>query len=220
MSDGSAWKVRVGEETTSALFEPAEGADAPVFVCAHGAGGNMNDGAVRAITAAARARGISTVRFNLLYAELGKKRPNPMPRVIACLEAVVAHVRSEVAPSRLIVGGRSMGGRGFSMAVADGLACDRLLLLAYPLHPPGQPDKLRVEHLPRITVPVLCMNGTRDPFCTPALMDQTLATLGDNWTMKWLAEADHSFHVLKRTGRTNAEVIDEAADAIASWASP
>lgn len=220
MSDGSAWKVRVGEETTSALFEPAEGADAPVFVCAHGAGGNMNDGAVRAITAAARARGISTVRFNLLYAELGKKRPDPMPRVIACLEAVVAHVRSEVAPSRLIVGGRSMGGRGFSMAVADGLACDRLLLLAYPLHPPGQPDKLRVEHLPRITVPVLCMNGTRDPFCTPALMDQTLATLGDNWTMKWLAEADHSFHVLKRTGRTNAEVIDEAADAIASWASP
>ncbi len=220
MSDGSAWKVGVGEETTSALFEPAEGADAPVFVCAHGAGGNMNDGAVRAITAAARARGISTVRFNLLYAELGKKRPDPMPRVIACLEAVVAHVRSEVAPSRLIVGGRSMGGRGFSMAVADGLACDRLLLLAYPLHPPGQPDKLRVEHLPRITVPVLCMNGTRDPFCTPALMDQTLATLGDNWTMKWLAEADHSFHVLKRTGRTNAEVIDEAADAIASWASP
>lgn len=220
MSDGSAWKVRVGEETTSALFEPAEGADAPVFVCAHGAGGNMNDGAVRAITAAARARGISTVRFNLLYAELGKKRPDPMPRVIACLEAVVAHVRSEVAPSRLIVGGSSMGGREFSMAVADGLACDRLLLLAYPLHPPGQPDKLRVEHLPRITVPVLCMNGTRDPFCTPALMDQTLATLGDNWTMKWLAEADHSFHVLKRTGRTNAEVIDEAADAIASWASP
>ena len=220
MSDGSAWKVRVGEETTSALFEPADSTNAPVFVCAHGAGGNMNDGAVRAITAAARARGISTVRFNLLYAELGKKRPDPMPRVIACLEAVVAHVRSEVAPSRLIVGGRSMGGRGFSMAVADGLACDRLLLLAYPLHPPGQPDKLRVEHLPRITVPVLCMNGTRDPFCTPALMDQTLATLGDNWTMKWLAEADHSFHVLKRTGRTNAEVIDEAADAIASWASP
>jgi predicted alpha/beta-hydrolase family hydrolase len=215
-----AWNVPVGEETTSVVFEPADRPDAPVFVCAHGAGGNMNDGAVRAITSAVRARGIGTVRFNLLYAELGRKRPDPMPRVIECLEAVVSDVRAKVAPKRLILGGRSMGGRGFSMAVADGLACDGLLLLAYPLHPPGQPTKLRVEHLGRIGVPVLCMNGTRDPFCTPELMEQTLATLGDNWTMEWLAEADHSFHVLKRTGRTNAQVIDEAADAIASWVNP
>ena len=103
------------------------------------------------------------------------------------------------------------------MWVANGAGCEGLLLLAYPLHPPGQPAKLRIEHLPRIGVPVLCLNGTRDPLCTPELMQDTLATLGDNWRMHWLAEADHSFHVLKRSGRTNAEVLDEAADRIAGW---
>lgn len=110
-----------------------------------------------------------------------------------------------------------MGGRAASMWVADGAPCDGLLLLAYPLHPPGQPDRLRTGHLPRITAPVLCLNGTRDPFCTPALMEQALAGLGDNWRMTWLDGADHGFHVLKRSGRTDTEVIDEAADAVAGW---
>jgi hypothetical protein len=110
-----------------------------------------------------------------------------------------------------------MGGRAASVLVADGAACDGLLLLAYPLHPPGQPGKLRVEHLPRITVPVLCVNGTRDPFCEPELMTRTLASLGSNWQMLWLKTADHSFHVLKSSGRTDGEVLDQVATECERW---
>lgn len=110
-----------------------------------------------------------------------------------------------------------MGGRVASMLAADGVPSDGVLLLAYPLHPPGRPGQLRTEHLQRITAPALCMNGTRDPFCTPALMERTLAGLGPNWRMHWLEGADHSFHVLKRSGRTNEDVITEAADATAAW---
>lgn len=214
------WTVLVDNEVTTAIWEPATSdPSSAVLVCAHGAGGHMGDGAVVAITEALRARGIDTVRFNFLYKALGQKRPDPMPRLLTCWNAVIDHVRRDIAPHRLILGGRSMGGRAASMLVADGASCDGLLLLAYPLHPPEQPHKLRVDHLPRIAVPVLCMNGTRDPFCTPDLMRRTLEGLGTNWTMHWLEHADHSFHVLKRSGRTNAEVLADAADAIVDWAS-
>jgi len=212
--------VPVGSETTTATWEPttAEPSTA-VFVCAHGADGHRGDGSVLAITEALRARGMGTVRLNLLYKSLGQKRPDPMPRLLTCWNAVIAHVRREVAPRRLILGGRSIGGRAASVLVSQGAACGGLLLLAYPLHPPGQPEKLRVEHLPRINVPVLFMNGTRGRFCTPDLMTSTLAGLGANWRMHWLEHADHSFHVLKRFGRTNVQVLTEAADTIVRWTS-
>jgi predicted alpha/beta-hydrolase family hydrolase len=216
----TTWTLPVGTEATTAIWEPATTEPSSVvFVCAHGAGGHMADSSVLAITHALRARGVSTVRFNFLYRAQGQKRPDPMPRLLTCWNAVVDHVRRELAPKRLILGGRSMGGRAASVLVSGGTSCKGLLLLAYPLHPPGQPHKLRIEHLPAITVPVLCMNGTRDPFCTPDLMERTLEGLGANWRMHWLEHADHSFHVLKRSGRTNAEVLAEAADAIVGWTS-
>lgn len=210
--------IAVGDDArTTAVFERAEASTSIVFICAHGAGGHMGDASVLAVTAAIRARGIDTVRFNFLYKEQRQRRPDPMPRLMACYRAVVAHVRDAARPRVLILGGRSMGGRVASMLVADGLACDGLLLLAYPLHPPGRPGQLRVDHLSRIDTPVLCVNGTRDPFCTPALMERTLAGLGANWRMHWLEGADHSFHVLKRSGRTNDEVTDDVAREIGEW---
>jgi predicted alpha/beta-hydrolase family hydrolase len=214
----ATWQISIDDETTTASWDaPATGDRGVVFVCAHGAGGNMNDGAVLAMCKVLRDRGVGTVRFDFLYRALKKGRPDPMPRLVRCLQGIVDRVRAELDPRRLILGGRSMGGRAASVFVADGASCDGLLLLAYPLHPPEQPEKLRVAHLPAITVPVLCMNGTRDPFCTPELMAQTLAALGPNWRMHWLEHADHSFHVLKRTGRNNAEVLDEAAGTIVDW---
>ena len=219
-SGASTWSVAVGGDQTSVAWDSATpGEGGVVFVCAHGAGGQMND---RSVVAAARAlgrHGISTVRFNFLYRERGSGRPDPMPRLIECFDAVVASVRARIDCARLLVGGRSMGGRAASMMVADGTACDGLLLLAYPLHPPGQPAKLRVEHLPRIAVPVLCINGTRDPFCDPALMERTLSGLGRNWRMLWLTGADHSFHVLKSSGRTDADVLEDVATTVADWIS-
>ena len=220
MTESSAvtWQVEVGAEPVTAAWDPPAGDDAGVvYICAHGAGGQMNDRAILAVTRALRDRGIGTVRFNFLYRERRSSRPDPMPKLLECWAAVVASVRARLTPRTLVLGGRSMGGRAASMLVAETGACDGLLLLAYPLHPPGQPAKLRVEHLPRITVPVLCVNGTRDPFCDPSLMKKTLAGLGPNWRMLWLEGADHSFHVLKSSGRTDADVLTETADATKAW---
>jgi predicted alpha/beta-hydrolase family hydrolase len=131
--------------------------------------------------------------------------------------AVITRIREELRPDVLIIGGRSMGGRAASMLAAQGFACDGLLLLAYPLHPAGQPEKLRDAHLPDISVPVLCFNGTRDDLCQRDLMERALQTVKTDWRMHWLEGADHSFHVLKKSGRTDGQVLDEVGDATKEW---
>ena len=213
------WRVAVGEEETSAIYEPATSSELGVaFVFAHGAGGNMNDRGVLQTANALRERGIGVVRFNFLYKEKKSSRPDAMPRLKEVFSAVVARTRQEVQPNTLIIGGRSMGGRAGSMLAAEGFQCDGLLLLAYPLHPPGRPDQLRDAHLPAIKVPVLCFNGTRDPFCTPRLMEDVIQRVTTDWEMHWVEGADHSFHVLKSSGRSDAEVLEGIADDSAAWA--
>ena len=213
------WRVPVGGEETSAVFDPAT-ADAEhglVFVCAHGAGGSMNDRGVVQTANALCARGFGVVRFNFLYKEKKSRRPDPMPRLKECFSAVVARAREELSPKMLIIGGRSMGGRAASMLASEGFECDGLFLLAYPLHAPGKPEQLRDAHLPAIRVPVICFNGTRDPFCTPALMEQVLKKVTTDWEMHWVEGADHSFHVPKSSGKTDAQVVAEIADAAEAW---
>ncbi len=218
-SSGFEWRVAVGGEETSAVFEPAEIEGAGlVFVCAHGAGGNMNDRGMLQTATALRSRGIGVVRFNFLYKEKGSGRPDPMPSLKNCVTAVVARVRDELKPRTLLIGGRSMGGRAASMLAAEGFKCDGLLLLAYPLHPSGQTEKLRDAHLPAISVPVLCFNGTRDSLCRKDLMEAALKTVKTKWVMHWVEGADHSFHVLKSSGRTDGEVMMEIANAAEAWA--
>ena len=140
-----------------------------------------------------------------------------MPKLEETFTAVVERVRSELSPKRLIIGGRSMGGRAGSMLASKGFDCDGLLLLAYPLHPPGHPEKLRDAHLPSIEVPVLCFCGTRDPFITKDLMEQVLEKVKTSWDMQWLESADHSFHVPKSSGRTDAELLQEVATTTKGW---
>lgn len=220
MADGDSvtWRVPVGDAETSVVLDAAN-APGPrvVFVCAHGAGGHMADRGMLAVAQAIRARGVDVVRFNFLYKEKGSGRPDPMPRLMETTSAVVERVRAELRPDVLLIGGRSMGGRAASMLAAQGFACDGLLLLAYPLHPAGQPEKLRDAHLPDIRVPVLCFNGTRDDLCRRDLMEQALRTVRTDWRMHWLEGADHSFHVLKSSGRTDAQVLDEVGDASREW---
>jgi predicted alpha/beta-hydrolase family hydrolase len=213
------WRVPVGGDETSVVFEPGTGTSVQgtVFVCAHGAGGNMNDRSVLSTANALRARGVGVVRFNFLYKEKKSGRPDPMPKLKDCYTAVVERVRKELAPETLVIGGRSMGGRAASMLAADGFECDGLLLLAYPLHPPGKPEQLRDAHLPAIKVPVICFSGTRDPFCTPSLMESVLKRLGSKWEMHWVEGADHSFHVLKSSGKTDGQVMNEIADDASVW---
>lgn len=177
----------------------------------------MNDKGILQTAAALRRRGIGVVRFNFPYKERKSGRPDPMPRLKETVAAVVARARGEINPGMLVIGGRSMGGRAASMLAADGFECDGLLLLAYPLHPPGKPEQLRDAHLPSINVPVICFNGTRDPFCTPSLMEEVVTRVKTPWEMHWMEGADHSFHVPKSSGKTDAQVLDEIAAAAEKW---
>lgn len=221
MPDRREWQIPVSDtESVSAVYESAtNGDDRALYVMAHGAGGNMSDRAMLASANALRSVGFGVLRFNFLYKEKKSGRPDPMPKCMNVIAAVVAHARHELAPKTLIIGGRSMGGRAASMLAAEGYDADGLLLLAYPLHPAGQPEKLRDAHLPRIAMPVLCFNGTRDELCTPEIMERVLKTVTAPWTMHWLDGADHSFHVLKSSGRNDAAVLAEVADVSSEWLS-
>ena len=211
------WRVQVDGDETTAVFEPATTTSSAVFVCAHGAGGSMSDRGMVQLAETLRSRGLDVVRFNFLYKEKRSARPDPMPLLKQCVSAVVDRVRAEIRPRRLFVGGRSMGGRAASMLAAEAFQCDGLLLLAYPLHPAGQPDKRRDAHLPAIDVPVLCFNGTRDALCRRDLMESVLTRVKPGFAMHWLEGADHSFHVLKSSGRTDADVLDEVGSASDVW---
>ena len=189
-----------------------------VFVCAHGAGGHKDDRGMTRAAQALEGAGFSVVRFNFPYREKGSGRPDPMPVLKTSIADAVARARKELAPRRLVIGGRSMGGRAASMLAADGFECDGLLLLAYPLHPAGQPEKLRDAHLARIGIPVLCLNGTRDALCDRNLMEPIVSGL-NRWQMHWLEGADHSFHVLKSSGRTDDDVMAEVGNTARDWRS-
>jgi uncharacterized protein len=173
----------------------------------------MADRGMVALAQALGGAGFDVVRFNFPYREKGAKLPDPMPVLKDCIASTAARVRG---PQKLIIGGRSMGGRAASMLAADGFECDGVLLLAYPLHPAGQPQKLRAAHLAQIKVPVLCFNGTRDALCDRKLMDPIVAGL-DRWQMHWLESADHSFHVLKSSGRTDDQVMQEVGATARRW---
>jgi uncharacterized protein len=201
---------------TSWIFEPAAGAEQDaVFVCAHGAGGHMADRGMTRVAQTLRGAGFGMVRFNFPYREQGSARPDTMPVLKACISEAVSRVRKEIGPPKLVIGGRSLGGRAASVLAAEGYPCDGLLLLAYPLHPPGKPDQAREAHLAQIRVPVLCFNGTRDPLCERARMEQALGKL--TWRMHWLEGADHSFHVLRSSGRTDDEVLGEVGSVGRDW---
>lgn len=214
------WKIAIGDDSVTAVYEPAAApGENPIIVCAHGAGGHMSDRSMLALSKVLTSSGLGVVRFNFLYREKKSSRPDPMRQLEQCFAAVVDRVRDELNPATLIIGGRSMGGRAGSMMAARGFKCDGLLLFAYPLHPAGQPGKPRSAHLPSIEVPVLCFNGTRDALCTPDLMRAALETVKQNWTMHWLEGADHSFHVLKSSGRTDSNVLGEIGAATRVWLS-
>jgi len=162
-------------------------------VCAPGAGGHKRDAAMQALAPRLAALGLDVVRFDFPYRERGSRRPDPMPVLQEAFAEAVEQARREHPAPRLVLGGRSMGGRVATMLAAEGFACDALLLFAYPLHPDGRPEKLRDAHLPAIRVPVMCVNGTRDRLCRQELMEAVLARLGAPWRMQWIDGAGHTF---------------------------
>ena len=144
--------------------------------------------------------GFDVVRFNFEYREKGSRVPDRMPKLQACFSNIVDRVRRDLPlqDKKLVIGGRSMGGRAASMLAAEGFACDGLLLFAYPLHPAGKPEQLRDAHLPKIKLPVLCINGTRDALCSQQQMLESIQGL--RWDMHWLEGKDHSYPLTDEIG--------------------
>lgn len=140
---------------------------------------------------------VPVVRHDFPYRREGRRAPDRAPKLVADVVAAAGRVAEEtgVDPARVVLGGRSMGGRICSMAVAEGLPAAGLVLLAYPLHPPGRPDRLRVEHLPAIHVPCLFVSGTRDAFGTPDELEAATATIPGPVTHVWLEGARHELKV-------------------------
>ena len=156
-----------------------------------GAGSDRNHPSLVAIEAAVAPMVVARVDFP--YRRAGRKAPDRAPRLVACVveEAAALAARAGVSAERVVLGGRSMGGRMCSMAVAEGLEAAGLVLISYPLHPPGRPERLRTEHFGAIDVPCLFVSGTRDPFATPKELEAASAEIPGPVTHVWIEEAGH-----------------------------
>lgn len=202
-----------GVSATAALF----GAGETVVVLGHGAGGNRRTPMLVALAGALSASGRAALLYNFPYAEAKRRRPDPPALLEATTLAAAALARDATGARRIVHGGRSMGGRIASQVAAAGERADGLAFLGYPLHPPGQFEKRREAHLPRIEAPMLFVQGTRDAFAREDLLDALVARLGPRAELHRVAHADHSFGVLKRSGRTPADVQAEVETALLGW---
>lgn len=178
-------------KVTAALTGPGKGA--PILVLAHGAGRDLEDPLLVGFAEALEGAGVSCLRFNFPYRELGRKAPDPEAVLRGTWEA--AFERGAQMGSLVWAGGKSLGGRIASMVVADGLPAAGLVFVGYPLHPPGKPERIRDAHLPSIRVPMLFLQGTKDSFARPDLLEKTLKRLGDGATLHAVEGGDHSFRI-------------------------
>lgn len=212
--------IHVGDSVGSVSGLLLRPADAWVtYVLAHGAGAGMRHRFMESIAQALAERGIATLRYQFPYFESGSRRPDPPGVLEATVRAAVARA-GELAPDLPIVaGGKSLGGRMTSNAMArrplEGVL--GLVFLGFPLHPPRQPGVTRAEHLDRVESPMLFLQGTRDDLADLGLMKSMCAGLGPRATLHVVEGADHSFGVLKRSGRTVAEVMEELVLTMVAW---
>jgi len=190
-----------------------------LYVMAHGAGAGMRHPFLEQISACLAARGVATFRYQFPYMEAGRNRPDAPPVLETVVRAAVTKSGEIVPELPVIAGGKSLGGRMTSGAAAAG-SLDRvkgLAFLGFPLHPPGQPGTRRADHLERVDVPMLFLQGTRDGFARLDLITEVCRKLEPRATLHMIEGADHSFRVLKRSGRTADQILDELAGSIARW---
>ncbi len=204
--------------TVSALLDRPAGALA-LLALAHGAGAGMRHPFLERLSAALAARRIAVLRYQFPYLESGRRRPDPTATHEATVRAAVATASELASDLPLAAGGKSMGGRMSSRAAAGGgLDPVRgLVFFGFPLHPAGRPGTARADHLTRVSQPMLFLSGDRDRLAELELLRPVCRRLGDRTTLRVVAGADHGFHVLKRSGRTDDQVLEELAATAADW---
>jgi predicted alpha/beta-hydrolase family hydrolase len=203
--------------TDRAYQGPKRGADRAVLL-AHGAGADMHAATLTTVADALEAAKIPSLRFNFPYKAAGRRAPDRPPVLEAALREAVAELadRSKLPPERLVLGGRSMGGRIGSIVAADDGALG-LVLLGYPLHPPGRAAQLRVEHFPRLRMPALFVSGTRDAFGSPEELQRETKTMKGRVAFHWVESGDHGFKPLKASGLAVGEVLADVAAAVVAF---
>jgi predicted alpha/beta-hydrolase family hydrolase len=216
--DATALRIPVGDESVSGLLLRPDDAKA-LYVFAHGAGAGMAHRAMESNAAGLAERRIATLRYQFPYIEKGGKRVDP-PRVAHAAVRAAAAEAGRLAPDLpLFAGGRSFGGRMTSQAQADSPlpGIRGLAFLGFPLHPAGKPGVDRAEHLADVHVPMLFVSGSRDALAEMDLLKPLVDRLGERATLHVVEQADHSFNVQAKSGRTSAEAEAEALDAMAEW---
>jgi len=207
--------------TTYAYQGPKRGADRAVLL-AHGAGTDLDAAPLRAVADALADAKIPSLRFNYPYRDAAKKAPDRPPVLLEATRAAAAELarRTRLPPERLVIGGRSMGGRYCSLvagAETDPVPALGLLLLGYPLHAAGRPEKVRDDHFGRLTLPVLFVSGTRDALAAKPDLTRSARAVKGRVSWCWLDTADHGFKPLKASGRTLADVLATVAEASVAW---
>ena len=207
--------------TTTALVYPAEHRAAAALILGHGAGAGQRHPFMVDFAQALAALGLDVVTFNFLYTEQQRRLPDRGPVLEDCYRAVIDVVRAQLESARraLFIGGKSMGGRiATQVAAADtALPVAGLVLLGYPLHPPGRPEKLRDAHLPRVRRPMLFIQGNRDTFGTPDELAPILSRLSPAPTVVSIDGGDHSFKLSRKDPARQAEVYAEIQRTIVAW---
>jgi uncharacterized protein len=190
-----------------------------LYVFAHGAGAGMRHAFMQAAAAALNDLGIATLRYEYPYMSAGSRRPDRAPVLESDTRAVVTYAAERWPDLRMAAGGKSMGGRMTSRAQSDAPLprTEALVFFGFPLHPPKKPAIDRAEHLGAVQLPMLFLQGTRDDLADLALMRGVTTDLGSRATLHVVEGADHGFAVLKRSGRTDAEVLDELAQTTARF---
>jgi hypothetical protein len=209
-----------GREVSGLLALPdSEPFSDTVVILAHGAGNDMSNPLLSAVHTGLAAQGYPTVKFNFPYKERGGRAPDPTKVLESCWRHVLEAVQAdrEIGAKRIVIGGKSMGGRMASHVAAQGADVAGLVFLGYPLHPPGKTHQLRTAHLPNIKAPMLFFAGTRDSLCNLDLLKNTISGLEAPVTLHVIEGGDHSFKVLKSMQRDEADVCNELVSVTADW---
>ena len=206
------------EPVSGLLIEPRD--SWAMLILAHGAGAPMTHPFMESMAEALADSGVATLRYNFTYMDQGRRRPDHVKRLLPVVASAM-HEGVQIAGSNpVFAGGKSMGGRMTSTYVSKGKYPNNLsglVFFGFPLHPAGKPGISRAEHLASVDIPTLFLQGTRDALAEVPLLEPTVHRLGDQATLHMVEAADHSFKVLKRSGRTNDEVMDELSNTATQW---